>query len=324
MKKVKFSSFSITLSACIAALVVFVILAVLSGAWPGSDFASQILAALAGAIVAAIITLFLLNSQTESEIKKQRDSKVFEEKLRIYENFYNELCKVVRDREITKEEEIDLQFQVANIAMHTTSEHIEHISKNVCEIIVGVKSKNKEQNFLANLFEINHAFREELYATAQLTEEEQQAEQNAKEAFSSITIEKEEISLFERIRTLKSKIDPCGSKQWIWHQTTLVHEFYTKIKNNKYVDGANIVLDLEPHSDSLQITIFSRTDENRTFVEKVAEELFGTNLPRKEGDNMRIIIASFDLRKDSDDAIAKTYADILPKVKAYRDKQFPL
>ena len=67
---------------CLLLLTLFVSVATISGAWPGSDASAQILSALAGAVVAAIITLFLLLGQTSSEEKKERNTKVFEEKLR--------------------------------------------------------------------------------------------------------------------------------------------------------------------------------------------------------------------------------------------------
>ena len=106
---------------CLVLLVLFVGVATGSGAWPGSDASSQILSALAGAVVAAIITLFLLLGQTSSEEKKERNTKVFEERLRIYQEFLHKLCDVVKDRRIEPEEEIELEFHVAYIAMHTSS-----------------------------------------------------------------------------------------------------------------------------------------------------------------------------------------------------------
>ena len=93
---------------CVCFFALFVILAAVSGAWPGKDISAQFFSAMAGALVAAIITLFLLKGQTSVEADRQKDSKVFEEKLRIYQDFLHKLCDVVKDQKITPEEEIML------------------------------------------------------------------------------------------------------------------------------------------------------------------------------------------------------------------------
>ena len=62
---------------CMVLLILFVSIAVKSGSWPGLEASGQILSALAGAVVAAMITLFLLLGQTSSEEKKERNSKVY-------------------------------------------------------------------------------------------------------------------------------------------------------------------------------------------------------------------------------------------------------
>ena len=49
---------NIFLIACVCFFVLFVIIAAISGAWPGKDVSAQFFSAMAGALVAAIITLF--------------------------------------------------------------------------------------------------------------------------------------------------------------------------------------------------------------------------------------------------------------------------
>lgn len=121
------------------------------------------MAALAGAVVTAIITMFLLMGQTSSE-KKERNSKIFEEKLRIYNDFLQKLCSVVSNMEISKQEEIELEFQVAMIAMHTSAESINQVSEQVGRIIAGIKTKeNTNGEMLNELFAIADTFYKELY-----------------------------------------------------------------------------------------------------------------------------------------------------------------
>jgi hypothetical protein len=159
---------------CLFLLALFVGVATLSGSWPGSDASAQILSALAGAVVAAIITLFLLLGQTSSEEKKERNTKVFEEKLRIYQDFLHKLCDVIKDGRVTKEEARELQFQTAYITMHTDRSRIERISECVTDIIdctvdqkdVGNDEKKKNEynkKVLESLFVIVEQFKAELY-----------------------------------------------------------------------------------------------------------------------------------------------------------------
>lgn len=133
----------------------------------GFDLAFQLIAACLGAIITMFITRMLLQNQSRSEEEKEKNTKVFEEKLHIYKEFLATLCNTLEDGKITQEESIRLQFQASYIAMHTESKRINGISKNVSEI-VNLFSPNNENNditktLLSNLFEIVEAFRKELY-----------------------------------------------------------------------------------------------------------------------------------------------------------------
>ena len=61
-------------------LFCFVLLAWLCGAWLDLEIASQLFAAIAGAIIAAIITMLLLKGQSESEETKDKNIKIYEKK----------------------------------------------------------------------------------------------------------------------------------------------------------------------------------------------------------------------------------------------------
>ena len=164
----KGNSFIIALlSGSVLLLLLFVFVATLSGTWPSSEISAQIMAALAGAVVTAIITMFLLLGQTSSEEKKERHAKIFEEKLQIYNDFLQKLCEVVSNMEISRQEEIELEFQVARIAMHTSAESINRVSEQVSKIIAGIKTKeNQNGEMLTELFAIADTFYKELYGQA--------------------------------------------------------------------------------------------------------------------------------------------------------------
>lgn len=138
------------------------------------DLWFQIFAAIIGVIITAIITQVLLRGQTENDTKKEKDTKVFEEKLRIYQDFLHKLCDVIKDGRVTKEEARELQFQTAYITMHTERSRIERISECVKEIIdctvdqmdEGKNAERQSQNnkaVLDNLFIIVEQFKAELY-----------------------------------------------------------------------------------------------------------------------------------------------------------------
>lgn len=133
----------------------------------GFDLAFQLIAACLGAIITMFITRMLLQNQSHSEEEKEKNTKVFEEKLRIYKEFLATLCKTLEDGKITQEESIRLQFQASYIAMHTESKRINDISKNVSEIVnlYSPNNENKDMTkpLLSNLFNIVEAFRKELY-----------------------------------------------------------------------------------------------------------------------------------------------------------------
>lgn len=240
---------------CVCFFALFVILAAVSGTWPGKDISAQFFSAMAGALVAAIITLFLLKGQTAVEADRKRDSKVFEEKLRIYKVFLHKLCDVVKDQKITPEEEIELQFQVSYIAMHTKTSSIKVISDNIKEIILSLKKEEPDaNNMLDRLFNIADEFHKELYDDDNSVLVGADRDDTI-ENFRSILLGKDDVqeyedrekirtierlgekeksgkalNLTERLKLFKAKIDPnkADSCNLFYGGKLLNYEFYTK------------------------------------------------------------------------------------------------
>lgn len=331
MKK---DSTSFILLVCVALFIGFVCLACFSGAWPSTDFAAQILSALAGAVVAAIITLFLLQGQMASEEKKEKKSKIFEEKLSIYQDFMKELCEVVKDQQIDEQEEIRLQFQVASIAMHTSEDSILEISEQVKSIIWKIKEgDDNKKEMLGQLFTISDVFHKELYNDATTFDEKnrmrtiqnfhiflvQKAELNKYEEEC-----KKEIVLSDRIINIKSKIPANGSKQWIYDNSVLVHDYYVErgARGGFIKSGNYIGIDLTPIADKFVLNIFSRSwipAETIKIIEGIGE---GSEIKKYPGlDESRHVLKVFNVT-DANDLIASTISSILEKVKRYRDNNF--
>ena len=148
------------------ALFVFVLIA--TNLFTKTDLWFQSACVVIGTILTAVVTLLLLNGQSEKEEQKERNSKVFEEKLKIYKEFLSTLCRIVKDKDVNPEESVELQFQVAQIAMHTSYNRIEKISENVTEIIASIRNTYSDEDkqpssLVKNLFDIQEQFRQELY-----------------------------------------------------------------------------------------------------------------------------------------------------------------
>ena len=331
MKK---DSTSIILLVCVALFIGFVCLACFSGAWPSTDFAAQILSALAGAVVAAMITLFLLQGQMESEEKKEKKSKIFEEKLSIYQDFMRELCEVVKDQQIDEQEEIRLQFQVASIAMHTSEDSILEISEQVKSIIWKIKEgDDNKKEMLGQLFAISDVFHKELYNDATTFDEKNRM--RTIQNFHIFLVQKselhkyeedckKEIALRDRISNIKSKIPANGSKQWIYNNSVLVHDYYVERgARGGYIKSGNYIgIDLPPIDDQFVLNISSTTWTPAATVKIIEGIGEGSEINKYPGLNeSRHVLKIFNMT-DSDDLIASTISSVLEKVKRYRDNNF--
>lgn len=191
------------------ALVVVMLLTVVSplGLFTAHDAPFQLLAACLGAIVTVLITSLLLKSQAKqqqelqekqneaqrileqqlqsqqneaqaklqeqmakNELLREKETKVYEEKLHIYKEYLEKLCDVVKDRQLSNEEKIQLQFQTAYITMHTKDPHVKEISNSTSKILklLCSKSSSAESSKIAEelqsqLFTLVRCFEEELY-----------------------------------------------------------------------------------------------------------------------------------------------------------------
>ena len=195
-RKYLFTSITLAAFACLIAVILRL--------FTQTDLWFQIFAAVIGVIITAIITQVLLRGQTENDAKKEKDTKIFEEKLRIYQDFLHCLCEVIKDGikdgKITKEEAIELEFQTSYITMHTKSEHIKVIAEKVQEIVGSLDNKperkeNKtmtdnelgdtnNKNLMISLFKIVEAFKKELYPSTS-DKNEVKEEDNIKEVAQS-------------------------------------------------------------------------------------------------------------------------------------------
>lgn len=170
-------------------LISFIFLAWISHVWLETEIASQLFAAIAGAIIAAIMTMLLLNKQSESEELKDRNMAVFNQKQDVYHHFLEELHKILQDGEITigskdKNGEIDtsvdelkdLIFQLSFLQLHTSEDTIKEVLDKLVDIIQALNDYNssseeyRQKNapefysrFSNSLFCITAILRKDLY-----------------------------------------------------------------------------------------------------------------------------------------------------------------
>lgn len=172
-------------------LVIVMLLTVVSplGLFTAHDAPFQLLAACLGAIVTVLITSLLLKSQAKQqhelqqeqaktqedlqnkaksmELRQIKETEQYKAKLKIYQEYLVNLYEAVKDRELTTEEKIQMQFQTARLAMHTETGHIEQVSTSVKNIIDCLTTPSGDkydvEKLQKSLFNIILQFREELY-----------------------------------------------------------------------------------------------------------------------------------------------------------------
>lgn len=134
----------------------------------------EMFAAVLGVIITAIITMILLRGQSDNDVERERASKVFEEKLRIYQEYLHTLYEVIKDGSLSDEEKMQLEFQTSFVAMHCSPCYIASVSTAVKKIIEHTCSEedrgineigksNTPEPLLENLFCVVEAFRKDLY-----------------------------------------------------------------------------------------------------------------------------------------------------------------
>ncbi|MBR1774339.1 MAG: hypothetical protein IJ759_02330 [Bacteroidales bacterium] len=171
---------------------VFCLVPLIFGIYDNMSLWPNFYGALMGVILTAVTTVVLLLGQTSSEEEKERNTKVFEEKISVYKEFLKMFCKIIEDGEIDEANKIQLQFQLSYIAMHTKSIHIRQISEQVKNIVLKINA-DKIENYMPQLFTIVQSFREELYGDkSKLSQTDMQNIDAAIKNFSTIMMTSEE------------------------------------------------------------------------------------------------------------------------------------
>ncbi|MDF9830600.1 hypothetical protein [Parabacteroides sp. PF5-6] len=106
----------------------------------------------------------LLKTQSQKEAEKDKDVKVFEEKLKIYKEFFSKLHEVVQEGKITPSGVEKLIFQISYLNMHTRSERVNKILGYLQKALNRDESDEAKYKILAdNVFYIGEEMQQELY-----------------------------------------------------------------------------------------------------------------------------------------------------------------
>ena len=164
---------AVIIASTIALIVIACTFAVYLRLYTGKELWYEMFAAIIGVIITAIITMMLLIGQTDSDEKREKKGKVFEEKLRIYQEYLNTLYDVIKDGRNTNEEKLKLAFKTSSVAMHCAPERVSKISERVKRIFkLAINSNGNALENLGNadwkellnqLFQIMDEFRADLY-----------------------------------------------------------------------------------------------------------------------------------------------------------------
>ena len=223
------------------------------------DFPARLMAAILGVVITATITVVLLDGQSKKEQTAKRNSKVFEEKLKIYQNFLSTLYDVVKDRKLTEEEKLQLEFQTSLVAMHCKPKSLNLVSAAVRNVISSFcpsneKEKQKSQGnipLLESLLGVVEALKIDLYSVDKEKDAEKNDDDLNKMLFSSEIKDKTIKNFKEAYKETadSDEVEPLET----WEQAV-----------KKWQDAGWIVKSMESEDCPLQIT---RNDGNPGMID---------------------------------------------------------
>lgn len=140
-----------------------------------SNVAQHFLPAAFGAIFISIITLFLMKQQSTNEENKERNTKIFEEKLAVFNEFNAIIEQIVRrHHQSGKIESVDVDlliFRLTSIRMHCKISTVEEITTRIYNIFYDtendkIKGEIERSLLIDELFKVVTLMNSELFPDA--------------------------------------------------------------------------------------------------------------------------------------------------------------
>ena len=94
----------------------------------GGGVSAQVIGASFGAIFVIVLTMYLLNKQTEIEQESKKSEKVFEEKVVLYKSMLAATKEMLRDGKVSSQETTELSFSMIELQMVGADETISAFS----------------------------------------------------------------------------------------------------------------------------------------------------------------------------------------------------
>lgn len=116
-----------------------------------------------GVAFTVTITGCLLMAQSNSDEKREKNAKVYEQKLNICLEFLKEIGKIVEDSSITAEEANRLKFSFSYVAIHLSEDSMIKISEHLSTIAQNCGQQDKPLNMEGALLKIVQIIRSEIY-----------------------------------------------------------------------------------------------------------------------------------------------------------------
>ena len=107
----------------------------------GDGIASRIIGSSFGAIFVIILTMFLLNKQTEIEQESKKSERVFDEKVKIYQQILDITKDMLLDGKLTPEEINRLPFPLIRLQMLADDKVIESFQKVLISSMISMQQK---------------------------------------------------------------------------------------------------------------------------------------------------------------------------------------
>lgn len=100
-----------------------------------SGAVAAIVSAAISVLLTASVTSELIKSQTDTEEIKERNIRIFEKKITIYQNFLEKLHEIISKKKISEDDVNELLFQISYVSMHAKPEHVKEVFGKLKESI---------------------------------------------------------------------------------------------------------------------------------------------------------------------------------------------
>jgi hypothetical protein len=199
----------------ILALMAFLGISVSAKLFKDADLPVQVMGAFLGAIVTAFITLILLSGQSQAEETKERNVKVFEERIKNYNVFIEKLWEVWADRSVDLQETSELlEMFTKHIVLFThqkTSEKILHCLNDLAALAKSDHKKPVEgKDAQSIVFEIVDLLARQIGLGGRIGEKESIAIREIEKAILPYLEERKVKAAF--LETLSAKVEAAEPK----------------------------------------------------------------------------------------------------------------